>query len=119
LYSVWNAICLFTRAHSRIGNVGKPRMESRILGNSDVRFGGGLTDCPTGTARYLPYSCKDLATTVHTIIRRTISQYDVNQAVKLGVDRKTAQAGSIKCVQRFGGSINLMMPSYYPSFLSD
>jgi hypothetical protein len=57
--------------------------------------------------RYWMASSKDLTAVVHTIIRRTISQYYVNQAVKLGMDRKKIQAGSITCVQRFGGSINL------------
>jgi hypothetical protein len=56
--------------------------------------------------RYWMASSKDLTATVHTIIRRAISQYYVNEAVKRGADRKTAQAGSVTCVQRFGGSIN-------------
>jgi hypothetical protein len=53
--------------------------------------------------RYWMAASKDLTATVHTIIRRTISQYDVNQAVTLGVGRQTAQAGSVTCVQRFRG----------------
>jgi hypothetical protein len=57
--------------------------------------------------RYWMASSKDLTATVHTIIRRAMHQYDVNEAVKQGMDRKTAQAGSVTCVQRFGGSINL------------
>jgi hypothetical protein len=56
--------------------------------------------------RYWMASCKDLTAAVHTIIRKTISQYYVNEAVKLGMDRKKIQAGSVTCVQRFGGSIN-------------
>jgi hypothetical protein len=56
--------------------------------------------------RYWMASSKDLTATVHTIIRRAIHQYYVNDAVKRGIDRKTAQAGSVTCVQRFGGSIN-------------
>ena len=104
-------MCLCTRAHSQIGNVGKPRMESRILGNSDVRFGGGLTDCPTGTARYLPYPSRELTATVHTIIRRTIGQYDVNHAVRHGAPRACVQPGSVTFLQRFGSSLNLMNPS--------
>jgi hypothetical protein len=57
--------------------------------------------------RYWMASSKDLTATVHTIIRRAISQYYVNEAVKRGMDRKKLQAGSVTCVQRFGGSINL------------
>jgi hypothetical protein len=52
-------------------------------------------------------SSKDLTAAVHTIIRRAISQSVVNEAVKRGMDRKKVQAGSVTCVQRFGGSINL------------
>jgi hypothetical protein len=66
--------------------------------------------------RYWMAASKDLTATVHTIIRRTISQYYVNQAVKRGVDRKTAQAGSVTCVQRFGGAINLNL-HYHVLFL--
>jgi hypothetical protein len=43
---------------------------------------------------------------VHTIIRRTIHQYDVSQAVTPGHPRDQVQAGSITFVQRFGSSIN-------------
>jgi hypothetical protein len=57
--------------------------------------------------RYWMASSKDLTATVHTIIRRAIAQYYVNEAVKLGMDRKNIQAGSLTFVQRFGGSINL------------
>jgi hypothetical protein len=55
-------------------------------------------------------SSKALTATVHTIIRRAISQYDVNEAVKRGRDRKKIQAGSVTCVQRVGGAINLPLP---------
>ena len=44
---------------------------------------------------------------VHTIIRRTIHQYDVNQAVKQGHPREQVQAGLVMFVQRFGSSLNL------------
>jgi hypothetical protein len=57
--------------------------------------------------RYWMASSQELTATVHTIIRRTISQYYVNQVVKHGVDRKQVQPGSITFIQRFGGSINL------------
>jgi hypothetical protein len=43
-------------------------------------------------------SSKDLTATVHTIIRRAMHQYYVNEAAKLGVDRKKIQAGSVTCV---------------------
>jgi hypothetical protein len=66
--------------------------------------------------RYWMASSKDPTATVHTIIRRAISQYYVNEAVKRGVDRKTAQAGSVTCVQRFGGSVNLHL-HYHVLFL--
>jgi hypothetical protein len=39
-------------------------------------------------------------------MRRTISQYYINEAVKRGVDRQQAQAGSVTFLQRFGGSLN-------------
>jgi hypothetical protein len=63
--------------------------------------------------RYWMASSKDLTAAVHTIIRRAISQYDVNEAVKLGMDRKNIQAGSLTCVQRFGGSINLNLHYHF------
>jgi hypothetical protein len=46
---------------------------------------------------------------VHMIIRRTIHQYYVNQAVKQGHPREQVQAGSVTFVQRFGSSINLTL----------
>jgi hypothetical protein len=61
--------------------------------------------------RYWMASSKDLTAAVHTIIGRAMHQYYVNAAVKLGRDRTHIQAGSLTCVQRFGGSINLMKPS--------
>ena len=45
--------------------------------------------------------------TIHTIIRRTIGQYYVHQAVRHGATRATVQPGSVTFLQRFGGSINL------------
>ncbi len=50
---------------------------------------------------------RELTAQIHTIIRRTIGQYYVNQAVKQGVIRARVQPGSITFLQRFGGSINL------------
>jgi len=57
--------------------------------------------------RYWMSSSKALTAQMHTIIRTTISQYDVNQAVKRGVERQQVQPGSVTCIQRFGGAINL------------
>jgi len=50
---------------------------------------------------------RELTARVHTIIRRTIGQYDVHQAVKPGARRARGQPGSVTVLQRFGGSINL------------
>jgi hypothetical protein len=44
---------------------------------------------------------------MHTIIRTTIAQYYVNQAVKRGVERQQVQPGSVTFIQRFGGVLNL------------
>jgi hypothetical protein len=43
----------------------------------------------------------------HTIIRRTIGQYDVKQAVQQGATRADVPPGSVTFVPRFGGSIHL------------
>jgi len=57
--------------------------------------------------RYWMASSKDLTATVHTIVRTTIGQYYVNQAVKGGMERHKVQPGSVSFIQRFGSSINL------------
>jgi hypothetical protein len=57
--------------------------------------------------RYWMAPARELTAKVHTIIRRTIGQYYVNQAVKQGAIRATVQPGSVTFLQRFGGSINL------------
>ena len=57
--------------------------------------------------RYWMAPSKELTATIHTIIRRTIGQYDVHQAVRHGATRATVQPGSVTFLQRFGGSINL------------
>jgi hypothetical protein len=49
---------------------------------------------------------KELTATVHTIIRNTIAQYVVNQAVKRGVERQKVQPGSVTFIQRFGSALN-------------
>jgi len=57
--------------------------------------------------RYWMSSAKELTAKIHTIIRTTISQYYVNQAVKRGVERQKVQPGSVTFIQRFGSAINL------------
>jgi len=42
---------------------------------------------------------KELTAKIHTIIRTTISQYYVNQAVKRGVERQKVQPGSVTFIQ--------------------
>src|ERR671924_1440957 len=57
--------------------------------------------------RYWMASSQDLTAKVHTIIRTTIAQYYVNQAVKRGIERQQVQPGSVTFLQRFGGSLDL------------
>jgi hypothetical protein len=57
--------------------------------------------------RYWMASSKELTAQMHTIIRTTIAQYYVNQAVKRGVARQQVQPGSVTFIQRFGGALNL------------
>jgi hypothetical protein len=57
--------------------------------------------------RYWMAASKDLTAKVHTIIRTTIAQYYVNQAVKRGIARQQVQSGSVTFLQRFGGSLNV------------
>ncbi len=52
-------------------------------------------------------SSQDLTAKVHTIIRTTIGQYYVNQAVTRGIERQKVQPGSVTFIQRFGGAMNL------------
>jgi hypothetical protein len=56
--------------------------------------------------RYWTAPSRDLTTQVHRIIRTTIAQYYVNQAVNLGANRQNVQAGLVTFLQRFGGSLN-------------
>jgi hypothetical protein len=51
-------------------------------------------------------SPQDLTAKVHTMIRTTIAQYYVNQAVTHGVARQKAHPGSVTFIQRFGSAIN-------------
>ena len=57
--------------------------------------------------RYWMAASQDLTAKVHTIIRTTIGQYDVNQAVARGLDRATVHPGSVTFLQRFGSALNL------------
>jgi hypothetical protein len=49
---------------------------------------------------------RDLTAQGHTIIRTTIAQFYVNEAVKRGAERQKVQAGSVTFLQRCGGSLN-------------
>ncbi len=57
--------------------------------------------------RYWMAASQDLTAAVHTIIRTTIGQYYVNQAVPRGVPRDQVQPGSVTFIQRFGSAINV------------
>ena len=57
--------------------------------------------------RYWMAASQNLTATVHTIIRTTIGQYYVNQAVTRGVPRDQVQPGSVTFLQRFGSALNL------------
>jgi len=57
--------------------------------------------------RYWMAASQDLTAQVHTIIRTTIGQYYVNQAVTHSVPRDKVQPGSVTFIQRFGSAINL------------
>ena len=62
--------------------------------------------------RYWMASSQALTATVHTIIRTTIGQYYVNQAVTRGVPRDKVQPGSVTFIQRFGSAINVHVHSH-------
>src|SRR5499426_1286525 len=57
--------------------------------------------------RYWMASSQDLTAKVHTIIRTTIGQYYVNQAVQRGLERATIHPGSVTFIQRFGSALNV------------
>jgi len=57
--------------------------------------------------RYWMAASQELTATVHTIIRTTIGQYYVHQAVTRGVPRAKVQSGSVTFMQRFGSALNL------------
>src|SRR5437899_6092670 len=50
---------------------------------------------------------QDLTAAVRTILRTTIGQYYVNQAVTHGHERATVHPGSVTFILRFGSAINL------------
>ncbi len=66
--------------------------------------------------RYWMAASQDLTATVHTIIRTTIGQYYVNQAVTRGVPRDKVHPGSVTFIQRFGSAINVNV-HYHVVFL--
>src|SRR5256712_7639393 len=57
--------------------------------------------------RYWMAASQELTAQVHTIIRTTLGQYYVNQAVTRGVPRDQLQPGSVTFMQRFGSALNL------------
>ncbi len=75
-------------------------LQCGILAHGFLRL--GCDTCPKELL--LP---QDLTAHVHTIIRTTIGQYYVNQAVTRGCERANLQPGSVTFIQRFGSAINL------------
>src|SRR5919108_1484565 len=65
--------------------------------------------------RYWMAASQDLTAKIHTIIRTTIGQYDVNQAVKRGLARATVHPGAVTFIQRFGSSLNVHL--HFPILL--
>jgi hypothetical protein len=57
--------------------------------------------------RYWMAGSQELTAKVHTVIRTTIGQYYVNQAVQRGHARATVHPGSGTFLQRFGSALNL------------
>ena len=57
--------------------------------------------------RYWMAASQDLTAQVHTIVRTTIGQYYVNQAVTRRIERQQVQQGSVTFIQRFGSALNL------------
>jgi Putative transposase/Transposase zinc-binding domain len=66
--------------------------------------------------RYWTASSPNLTAKVHTIIRTTIAQYYVNQAVQGGAERHKAYPGSVTFIQRFGSALQLNV-HYHVLFL--
>jgi hypothetical protein len=68
--------------------------------------------------RYWMSSSQALTTKIHTIIRTTIAQYYVKQAVKRGAALQQVQPGSVTFIQCFGGALNLHV-YFHCVFLED
>ena len=66
--------------------------------------------------RYWMAASQDLTAKVHTVIRTTIGQYDVNQAVTHGHERAAVHPGSVTFLQRFGSALQLKV-HYHLLFL--
>ena len=69
--------------------------------------------------RYWTAASQDLTATVHTIIRTTVAQYYVNQAVTRGMERQKVQPGSVTFIQRFGSALNLKVFDVDCAYLSE
>jgi hypothetical protein len=63
--------------------------------------------------RYSMASSQDLTAKVHTIIRPTIGQYYVNQAVTPGHERANVHPGSVTFLQRFGSALNVNLHFHF------
>jgi hypothetical protein len=63
--------------------------------------------------RYWMASSQDLTAKVHTIIRTTIGQHYMNQAVTQGHERANIHPGSITFLQRFGSAINVNLHFHF------
>src|SRR5499427_3447664 len=57
--------------------------------------------------RYWMAASQELTAKVHTVIRTTIGQYYVNQALQRGHARATVHPGSVTFLQRFGSALNV------------
>jgi Putative transposase len=69
-----------------------------------TRQGVGSVPVPL---RYWMAASQELTAQLHIIVRTTIGQYYVNQAVARGVPRAEIQPGSVTFIQCFGSAINL------------
>src|SRR5207253_3826675 len=58
---------------------------------------------------YWMASSQHLTAKDHTIMRTTIGQYYVNQAVTQGHERAHVHPGSVTFIQRFGSALNLQL----------
>jgi Putative transposase len=63
--------------------------------------------------RYWMASSQDLTAMLHTIMRTTIGQYYVHQAVQRGLPRQKVQPGSVTFMQRFGSALNLHLHFHF------